>query len=349
MEILLVSTSNSTMETPKIVVSYFTVFINDSPIFACYPNLHGNLDIGTIVEYRRTSFASLDVSVLDKLHFKLENMLRRFIHESNHDDLDYIVFVRSVRDLVISEDPNRRQIVRRKVDIKNLYGNIIKFTMWGDMVGDFERGLVKMMEGPMIISVSSLRAFAVVSLTCHSLLLESGVKSIYSVITNVNMSREWYYTPCGECTIKAWDDNVVWECVDHGPQLNPTYRKVKELLNVTFDETPPPSKTSPLVDDDLDEEEAIKVTKKKNLENDIEDETLEIDEIVNIKESRNHPLEYFIGNLNQRTLRSQAQNQSNFFCFISTIEPKNVNEALTYDSWIVAMQEELKQLTANDV
>ncbi|GJS83448.1 retrovirus-related pol polyprotein from transposon TNT 1-94 [Tanacetum coccineum] len=111
--------------------------------------------------------------------------------------------------------------------------------------------------------------------------------------------------------------------------LNKHTRKVKESLNVTFDETPPPSKTSPLVDDDLDKEEAIKVTEKKNLENDIEDETLEIDEIVNIKESRNHPLENVIGNLNQRTLRSQAQNQSNFFCFISTIEPKNVNEALT--------------------
>ncbi|GJU89640.1 retrovirus-related pol polyprotein from transposon TNT 1-94, partial [Tanacetum coccineum] len=77
-----------------------------------------------------------------------------------------------------------------------------------------------------------------------------------------------------------------------------------------------------------DEEEAIKVTKKKNLENDIVDKTLEIDEIVNIKESRNHPLMNVIGNLNQRTLRSQSQNQSNFFCFISTIEPKNVNEAL---------------------
>ncbi|GJX69005.1 retrovirus-related pol polyprotein from transposon TNT 1-94 [Tanacetum coccineum] len=86
-------------------------------------------------------------------------------------------------------------------------------------------------------------------------------------------------------------------------------RKVEESLNVTFDETPPPSKTSPLVDDDLDEEEAIKVTEKKNLENDIVDETLEIDEIVNIKKSRNHPLENVIGNLNQRTLRSQAQNQ----------------------------------------
>ncbi|GJS66008.1 hypothetical protein Tco_0680572 [Tanacetum coccineum] len=65
--------------------------------------------------------------------------------------------------------------------------------------------------------------------------------------------------------------------------------KIKESLNVTFDETPPTSKTSPLVDDDLDEVEAIKVSEKKNLENDIEDETLEIDEIVNIKESRNSP------------------------------------------------------------
>ncbi|GJZ66016.1 retrovirus-related pol polyprotein from transposon TNT 1-94 [Tanacetum coccineum] len=124
--------------------------------------------------------------------------------------------------------------------------------------------------------------------------------------------------------------------------------KIKESFNVTFNETPPPSKTSPLVDDDLDEVEAIKVTEKK-LENDIKDETLEIDETVNIKESRNHPLENVIGNLNQRTLRLQAQNKSNFFCFISSIEPKNVNEALANESWIIAMQEELNQLIANDV
>nr|GEU52030.1 retrovirus-related Pol polyprotein from transposon TNT 1-94 [Tanacetum cinerariifolium] len=96
--------------------------------------------------------------------------------------------------------------------------------------------------------------------------------------------------------------------------LNKHTRKVNESLNVIFDETPPPSKTSSLVNDDLDEEEPIKVTEKKNLKNDIEDETLEIDEIVNIKKSRNHPLENVIGNLNQRTLRSKAQNQSNFFC-----------------------------------
>ncbi|GJT78438.1 zf-CCHC domain-containing protein [Tanacetum coccineum] len=56
--------------------------------------------------------------------------------------------------------------------------------------------------------------------------------------------------------------------------LNKHTRKIEESLNVTLDETPSPSKTSPLVDDDLDEEEAIKVTEKKILENDIEDETL---------------------------------------------------------------------------
>ncbi|GJQ95122.1 retrovirus-related pol polyprotein from transposon TNT 1-94 [Tanacetum coccineum] len=102
--------------------------------------------------------------------------------------------------------------------------------------------------------------------------------------------------------------------------LNKHTKKIKESLNVTFDKTPPPSKTSPLVGDDLDEEEAIREPEKKNLENVVEDETLEIDEIVNIKESRNHPLENVMGNLNQRTL-----------------------------SWIVAMQEELNQFVANEV
>nr|GEV73880.1 retrovirus-related Pol polyprotein from transposon TNT 1-94 [Tanacetum cinerariifolium] len=130
--------------------------------------------------------------------------------------------------------------------------------------------------------------------------------------------------------------------------LNKHTMKIKKSLNVTFDETPPQSKTSPLVGDDLDREEVIKAT-QKNLKNDIEDETLEIDKVVNIKESRNHPLENVIGNFNQRTLRSQDQNQSNLFCFISTIEPKNVNDALTDESCIIVMQEELNQFIANNV
>nr|GEZ86687.1 hypothetical protein CTI12_AA182560 [Tanacetum cinerariifolium] len=82
--------------------------------------------------------------------------------------------------------------------------------------------------------------------------------------------------------------------------------KVKESLNVTFDESPPLTKLSPLVDDDVGEEEAIrKNTNIVNI-NIEEDELIEVDEIVNIKESKNHPLDQVIGNLYQITLRSQA-------------------------------------------
>ncbi|GKB64507.1 retrovirus-related pol polyprotein from transposon TNT 1-94 [Tanacetum coccineum] len=100
--------------------------------------------------------------------------------------------------------------------------------------------------------------------------------------------------------------------------------KVEESINVTFDETPPPPKTSPLEDDDLVEEQAIEVSKTKPLGNDLEDKSLENNEIINIKESKSHPLE-------------------------NVIEPKNINEALKDESWVIAMQEELNQFISNDV
>ncbi|GKB48639.1 retrovirus-related pol polyprotein from transposon TNT 1-94 [Tanacetum coccineum] len=101
--------------------------------------------------------------------------------------------------------------------------------------------------------------------------------------------------------------------------------KVEESLNVTFDESPPPTKLSPLVDDDVSEEEAIENNIKVVNNNNIEDESIEVEEIVNIKESKNHPLEQVIG------------------------KPKNVNEALEDECWVVAMQEELNQFVANDI
>ncbi|GKF01742.1 hypothetical protein Tco_0028665 [Tanacetum coccineum] len=108
--------------------------------------------------------------------------------------------------------------------------------------------------------------------------------------------------------------------------------RVEESLNVTFDESPPPTKLSPLVDDDVGEEEAIRNNIKVINSNNEEDESIEVNEVVNIKESKNHPLDQVIGNLNQRTLRSQAHDHSNFFCFISTIEPNDVNETLKDES-----------------
>ncbi|GJY21277.1 copia protein [Tanacetum coccineum] len=104
--------------------------------------------------------------------------------------------------------------------------------------------------------------------------------------------------------------------------------KVEESLNVTFDETPPPPKTSPLEDDDLVEEEAIEVNKTRPLGKDLEDKSLENNEIINIKESKSHPLENVIGNLNQRTLRSQAQDKRVYVAqpsgFIDFAKPDHV-------------------------
>nr|GFA42389.1 retrovirus-related Pol polyprotein from transposon TNT 1-94 [Tanacetum cinerariifolium] len=54
------------------------------------------------------------------------------------------------------------------------------------------------------------------------------------------------------------------------------------------------SKTSPLGDDDLVKEEAIEVNKTRPLGNDLEDKSLENNEIINIKESKSHPLENVI-------------------------------------------------------
>ncbi|GKE45512.1 retrovirus-related pol polyprotein from transposon TNT 1-94 [Tanacetum coccineum] len=85
--------------------------------------------------------------------------------------------------------------------------------------------------------------------------------------------------------------------------LNKETTKVKESLNVKFDETPPPSSPS-LVDDDLLEVDIIE-NQSKDLEVK-ENEPLN-KQISNIKESKDHPLETVIGNLKQRTLRSQVQ------------------------------------------
>ncbi|GKD57743.1 retrovirus-related pol polyprotein from transposon TNT 1-94 [Tanacetum coccineum] len=100
--------------------------------------------------------------------------------------------------------------------------------------------------------------------------------------------------------------------------------KVEESLNVTFDETPPLPKTSPLEDDNIVKEEAIEVNKTRALGNDVEDKSLENNEMINIKESKSHPLK-------------------------NVIEPNNINKALKDETWVIAMQEELNQFISNDV
>ncbi|GJU21860.1 copia protein [Tanacetum coccineum] len=78
--------------------------------------------------------------------------------------------------------------------------------------------------------------------------------------------------------------------------------KVEESLNVTFDVSPPPTKLSPLVDDDVGEEEAIKNNTKVVNNNNEEDESIEVDEVVNIKDSKNYLLDQYSMGMVDNTL-----------------------------------------------
>ncbi|GJW88756.1 retrovirus-related pol polyprotein from transposon TNT 1-94 [Tanacetum coccineum] len=84
--------------------------------------------------------------------------------------------------------------------------------------------------------------------------------------------------------------------------LNKETIRNEESLNVRFDESPPP-KSSPLVYGDIIESQII----ENQIEVDEDKENRPLNkEIVNIKESKDHPIEKVIGNLNERTLRSQV-------------------------------------------
>nr|GEV15809.1 hypothetical protein [Tanacetum cinerariifolium] len=129
--------------------------------------------------------------------------------------------------------------------------------------------------------------------------------------------------------------------------LNKKTLKVKESINVTFDESLPKSRTSHLVDDDMIEEQAVQNhDRTQNPDAELEEDTPRVE---NIREIRDHPTDQVMGELDERTLRSHAQDRSNFFAFVSSIEPKNIKKAIKDESWTMAMQEELDYFVHNNV
>ncbi|MCI05048.1 gag-pol polyprotein [Trifolium medium] len=68
------------------------------------------------------------------------------------------------------------------------------------------------------------------------------------------------------------------------------------------------------------------------------------------KYKSSHPEELIIGNKDSlRKTRSAFKQNESLLGLISLIEPTSVDEAISDDGWIVAMQEELNQFERNDV
>ena len=63
--------------------------------------------------------------------------------------------------------------------------------------------------------------------------------------------------------------------------------------------------------------------------------------------AKNHPENQIIGDKRKGTLtRSKAREE---ICFISQIEPKNIEDACRDNCWIKAMKEELEQIERNNI
>ena len=68
------------------------------------------------------------------------------------------------------------------------------------------------------------------------------------------------------------------------------------------------------------------------------------------KYQKYHPLNLIVNDLNKGTqTRSQMRNFCTHFAFLSSLVPKNHEEALKDSEWVVAMQEELNEFERNKV
>ncbi|GJW36306.1 DNA helicase, partial [Tanacetum coccineum] len=70
---------------------------------------------------------------------------------------DYLGCIRSISDATPFRDANTGQKYRRKVDIENLDGNILEFTMWDEVAKQFNKEEIEKLTPPVIIAVSSCR------------------------------------------------------------------------------------------------------------------------------------------------------------------------------------------------
>ena len=135
---------------------------------------------------------------------------------------------------------------------------------------------------------------------------------------------------------------------------------IEEFIHVVFYETNPIRSRKETLDDITDSLEDMHIHKKGHKgKGNGNNEDSQIDEIktstdTNLpkgwRTSRYHPLDNIIGDISKGlTTRHSLKDACNNMAFVSLIEPKNLNEAIIDEHWIIAMQEELNQFERNQV
>ncbi|PWA88207.1 helitron helicase-like domain-containing protein [Artemisia annua] len=68
---------------------------------------------------------------------------------------DYIGIIRDIGQIREFGDPTTNRVLRRNIDVQNLNGNVLTFTIWNEMAMDFPLQLLSELSRPVIIAVSS--------------------------------------------------------------------------------------------------------------------------------------------------------------------------------------------------
>ncbi|GJW42998.1 nucleic acid-binding, OB-fold protein [Tanacetum coccineum] len=166
---------------------------------------------------------------------------------------DHLGCIRSISDVTPFGDSNKGQSYWRKVDIENLDGNIVEFTMKDELATHFNKQDIENIPPLVIIAVSSYRVtkFKDVQLSAtsatHYYINPQTPEAEYafrvfkqkyasnpplqrirfmceSIIASVEENRGWHYASCSQCNKKSTEQDGVYTCEDHGLQDPLTYR-----------------------------------------------------------------------------------------------------------------------------
>ncbi|GJV28187.1 DNA helicase [Tanacetum coccineum] len=192
-------------------------------------NVDGGLCNGTrmIVRQMMTKLIEVQIITGSRVGEKLESKIPRPNESSEMQYLvltDYIGCIRGVSDLIPFGDPNKTQSTRRKIEIKNLNGNIIKLTLWNEMAEHFGQADFEKMDQPVIITVSSCRVSKYRGSSPDTKKLLHSLSANFRIKTLKNKSFMEQNPLSNKCNKAAIAQGEKYSCLDHGPQPGPFFR-----------------------------------------------------------------------------------------------------------------------------